>query len=63
MEYSLQHSEEEDSNIDNSMEMSIRETRKCYKVQEESDEEENSEIDSVNDLSNDRIKQAEEVEA
>lgn len=49
-EYSLQHSIEEDSNVDNSMDLSIRETRKCYKVYEESDEE-NSEIDSVNELS------------
>lgn len=55
----------EDEEVDSDCEdgSSIIQPRKCFKVKEESDEEEHSEIDSVNDLSNDRIKDVEEVEA
>lgn len=62
-EYSLRHDSDDESEVGSSLENSIIEPRKCFKVKEESEEEENSEIDSVNDLSNDRIKDADEVEA
>ena len=63
-EYSLRHESDEESDVGSSLDNSgIIQPRKCFKVKEESEEEENSEIDSVGDLSmsNDRMKDADEV--
>eukprot|EP00347_Sterkiella_histriomuscorum_P003581 403363737 len=63
-EYSLRHESDEESDVGSSLDNSgIIQPRKCFKVKEESEEEENSEIDSVGELSisNDRMKDVDEV--